>query len=448
MTPMKHQAESLKFHAKRPIVFDMSDAGTGKTMVQILDFVRQHKKDKLAMMVFAPKSLLRAAWANDIHKFAPHLTVSLCYAGKRQEALNTPADVYVVNHDGVKDLLKLKRAFWKKIGRIVIDESTAFKHHTTARSRAMAKVIANVKCRRLMTGTPNPNGICDLWHQVFLLDGGKRLGKSFFGFRSATCTPEQTGKQANMVKWSDKPGIEPVVTALLKDIVVRHKFEDCVDIPPNHMYSVPVQLAPKHMKGYLELEREAILRNEAGDISAVNKAVLRTKLLQTASGAAYNVGGGYTKIATERYETVMDLVEARAHSIIFYLWQHQLDELVALAKARKITHVVWDSNKPDIEKHFQAGFFQVMFAHPMSAAHGLTLTKGTATIWPSPTDNLEHFAQGFKRVYRIGQKHKTETIVLVAENTVDEVAFENLMGKKARMDDLLKELACRRQTKS
>lgn len=440
-TEMKHQTKSLKFMAPKKCVFDMSDPGTGKTYVAIKDFARQHKKDKKAMMVFCPKSLMQAAWANDIKKFAPHLKVSIAWASCRHDALAVDADVYIVNVDGVKDLLKYGKPFWKKFGRVVIDESTAFKHHTSARSKAAAKVVKNFEWRRLMSGTPTSNGICDLWHQVFLLDDGKRLGKSFFQFRSACCVPEQVGPSTAHMKWVDREGIELQIGMLISDIVIRHKFEDCVDIPAMNIYSMPTYLSPKHRKLYDKLEEDSIVILEDTAITAVNKAVLLGKLLQCVSGAIYNNDGGYTLVDTDRYELVMDLVEERRHSLVFYTWDHQLQELLSLAKKRGVSHVVWNPDRPIIEAEFQSGQYQVLFAHPQSAGHGLTLTRATANIWPSPTYNLEHFRQGLKRVHRIGQRQKTETIVIVAEDSRDENAWEALQYKGKNMDALLGELA-------
>lgn len=439
--PMKHQAVSLKFMEKKKEVFDASDPGTGKTGVEIWDFVRQHKKDKKAMMVVCPKSLMKAAWTDDIKKFAPHLRVSLAYAHNRKEALAAEADVYVVNVDGVKDLLKYGKAFWKKFGRLVVDESEFFKHHTSQRSKALAKIASHFEWKRLMSGTPSTNGICDLWHQYFILDGGKRLGKSFFGFRSACCIPTQKGNNPQALEWADRPGIELMVAELVKDITMRHQFEDCVDIPENHQYSVSFELAPKHRKTYEQLKENSIAICRETTVTAINAAVLAQKLLQAASGAVYNDAGGYSLIANERYELALDLVEARKHSVVFYTWDHQLEELVKEAEKRKLKFVVWNPDHPEIKDEFQAGQYQVLFAHPASAGHGLTLTKGTATIWCSPTYNLSHFIQGLKRVHRIGQTEKTETIVVVAENTADEKAFASLMAKDAKMSALLEELA-------
>jgi SNF2 family DNA or RNA helicase len=230
------------------------------------------------------------------------------------------------------------------------------------------------------------------------------------------------------------------VAELIKDITIRHKFEDCVDIPENHKYARTTQLSAKHMATYTELEENSIAIMRETSVTAINGAVLATKLLQTASGAVYNDDGGYSPVATDRYELVLDLVEEREHTIVFYQWNHQLEELVKEATKRKVKFAVWNPDRPEIADEFQAGQYQVLFAHPQSAGHGLTLTRGTATIWASPTYNLEHYLQGLKRVHRIGQTEKTETIVIVAEGTIDEKVWESLQAKNMNLVNLLKEL--------
>lgn len=194
------------------------------------------------------------------------------------------------------------------------------------------------------------------------------------------------------------------------------------------------------MATYNELAETSLAVLRETTVTAINAAVLATKLLQAASGAVYNDEGRYSLISTERYEIALDLVEERQHVIVFYHWEHQLEELVKEAKKRKLVYAVWNPDHPQIADEFQEGKYQVLFAHPQSAGHGLTLTRGTATIWASPTYNLEFFLQGLKRVHRIGQISKTETIVLVAEGTVDEKVFQALMNKHISMSALLNEL--------
>lgn len=446
--PMAHQAVSIKHDATSPVIFDCSDPGTGKTAVRIWTFAERRRKRGGRLLVLAPKSLLDATWASDFAKFAPDMKVAVAYASNRADAFDEKADVYVVNSDGVKWLAAQKKDFWLKMGftDLVVDESTAFKHHTSQRSKAAAKVAKQFKRRACLTGTPNGNTICDVWHQVYLLDDGHRLGPSFYGFRQTVSVPEQVGRKREAVRWVDRDGSEEAVFGLISDIVVRHKFEDCVDIPANRVYEVPYELPPKARKAYDAMLRDNLLPligASAPQLTAVNAAAAGTKLLQIASGAVYDNDHQVQEIDGERYKMILDLADARKHSLVFFFWAHQLARLVAEAEARGMTYCVLDGNTTQAERNaaimrYQAGHFRVMFAHPRAAAHGLTLTKGTATIWPCPTPDLELFTQGNKRQHRIGQTKKTETIVVFAKDTVEErIYFELLMAKSKRMTTLL-----------
>jgi SNF2 family DNA or RNA helicase len=439
-----HQLQSIKHNALHPLVFDCSDPGTGKTFVRIMGFAKRRAAGSGAMLVLAPRSLLRSVWANDIRKFAPQLRVSVADASNRAAAFEADADVYVTNIDAVKWIAEQKSVFFKRFDELVIDESTAYKHHTSQRSKSVSKISKFFKNRCCLTGTPNSNSITDVWHQAFILDGGARLGNSFYRFRDSVCTPTQVGRNANALKWADKEGAEEAVFSLLSDIVVRHKFEDCVDIPANHQYVLDYELTPKQMRSYTELETTQLLtlRGKSPAILAINAAAVATKLLQVASGAVYDGLGGYQVIDNSRYEMVLDLVEQRKHSLVIFLWKHQRDALVAEAVKRGVNYAVLDGETSDkrreeIVQGFQAGVYQVIFGHPKTVAHGYTLTRGTATIWASPTYDLEHFKQGSKRMHRIGQTQKTETIIIVAKGTIDEKAYELMEGKNARMTNLL-----------
>ena len=438
--------------------YPFATGNTGKTRVQIELFAARRAAGGGAALVIAPKSLLRSAWEDDFKKFAPQVNVSVAPADKREAAFNVPADVYVTNTDAVNWLVKQDAKFFKRFDTLIIDELSAFKHHTSGRSKAMNKIKKYFKHRYGLTGTPNSNTITDLWHQMFILDDGQRLGKSFYQFRNSTQTPEQIGPQANMLKWTDKPGAEIAVGGMIQDMVVRHKFEECIDIPSNHEYSVPYHMTPKQAKLYQQFEKNAIAQIASGVIvSSLNAASVMTKLLQIASGAVYHENSegsgttlqskaadaiGYAPIDTSRYELVADLAEQRDHSVVFFNWQHQKDHLIAEFKKKGLTYAVIDGSTTDKQRKeavdlFQQGFYRVLLAHPQSAAHGLTLTKGTATIWASPTYNLEHWLQGNRRIYRAGQTQKTETIVVLAPGTVEDKVFQKLSDKNVRQTNML-----------
>ncbi len=231
---------------------------------------------------------------------------------------------------------------------------------------------------------------------------------------------------------------------LLSDIVIRHKFEECVDIPPNHRYSLEYDLTPKQIKAYVEMEHTQMLTlaGKSPSVMAVNAAAVATKLQQIASGAVYDGTGGYKVIDTGRYEMCLDLVEQRKHTLVIFQWKHQRDALVEEAERRGLTFAVLDGDTTDRERvdivtRFQLGQYRVIFGHPKTVAHGYTLTKGTTTIWASPTYDLEQFAQGSKRMHRLGQTEKTETIIITARDTIDEKVYAMMTEKDGRMKTLL-----------
>lgn len=458
--PFEHQARSLKHDEKNELVFDCSDPGTGKTFVRIKGFAKRRRKGGGCLLVIAPKSLLRSVWLNDFRKFAPDMKVAVSTAGKHEAIFSEDADVYITNTDAVKWLAKQPKGFFAKFSDLAIDEASAYKHHTSQRSKAMLKVSKYFKRKALMTGTPNGNSITDVWHQAMILDGGKRLGNSFYAFRNSVCEPKQIGRSPNAIEWSDKEGAEEAVFGLLSDITIRHKFEDCVDIPANHQYSIPYDLSPAHRKAYDEMQETCLLQlygplekrvaarmrgeklQPIATVTAVHAGALAVKLAQVASGAVYESPDKYHVVDTGRYEMLLDLVEEREHSLMFFFWKHQRDLLLQEADRRKIKYAlidgsVKDSDREAIVNAYQRGVYQTIFAHPKSAAHGLTLTKGTATIWSGPTYDLEIFKQGSKRQHRMGQTKKTETIIVTATNTLEQKTYDHMMVKDARMTRLL-----------
>ena len=176
-------------------------------------------------------------------------------------------------------------------------------------------------------------------------------------------------------------------------------------------------------------------------IKKTNRHSLK-KLLQLVSGGVYDQDGVAQYFHQERYNLVMDLVEERKHSLVAFNWKHERDALITIAKKKKISYELIDGSVPaqkrkDIVARFQAGQLKVLFAHPQSAGHGLTLTRATTCIWCSPTYNAEHFQQFNRRIYRAGQTSKTETILISAKNTWEEEVYVKLNTKLGRMENLL-----------
>ena len=342
---------------------------------------------------------------------------------------------------GKKSLVK--PAFWKDFDTIIVDESTAFKNHTSQRSKALYNIAKLMEYRECMTGTPNPKSILDVWHQAKIVDDGERLGASYWKFRSAVCEPIQVGPKPEHRHWQDKEGSEYAVFDLLEDISIRHKLEECTDIPENFVTEYRIDLTPRLRKQYNDMENIAATMLADGKfLMATNAASVHQKLMQMASGAVYTETGTYSVLDDQRSELVMDLIEERKSCVVAFNWRHQRHGLEEAAKRRGIPYAVIDGTIGDAARRvaveqFQSGEIRALFAHPQSAGHGLTLTKGTTTIWTSPTYNAEHYKQFNHRIYRSGQTERTETIHIAARRTIDEKVFEKLGGKLTSMQLLL-----------
>ena len=440
-----HQQETVEFARTTPIVFDTSDPGTGKTRGHIDSFTeRLAAGETEKLLVVCPKTLMGPAWADDIKKFAPYLSYSLAFAENREEAFKQDVNVYIINTDGVKWLAKKTDAWLKKtFGKdpsLIIDESTAFKNHSgVKRSSAIKRISRFFTFKTAMSGTAAPKTVTELWHQVYLLDGGKRLGRTFTGFRNATQIPIQSGA---WVKWEDRDDARDVVGFLIRDISIRHEFEKVMDVPPNFMRTITYDPPKKLMKIYEELRREAIVELQSSTVRAINAAVLTNKLIQVASGAVYDGPESYTVIDDTRYELITDLLNERTHSVCFFNWKHQRDQLTRLAKARGIEHEVIDGGvthrrRTEIVDSYQRGDLQVVYLHPQTGAHGLTLTRGIATILSSPRYEADLLKQGIHRIYRGGQTKKTETILVEARGTLETAIYALLDERTTKMKDLL-----------
>jgi hypothetical protein len=384
--------------------------------------------------VLCPKSIMIPAWGKDLDKFAPELTYTIAKAGARDKAFMADSNIVIMNHDGMTWLVK-HQGYLNGFVQLIVDESTAFKNETQ-RSKALLKLSPLFRYTTPMSGTPYTNTICDLWRQVFVADQGQRLGNSYFRFRSTVCHPRTLHN--GITVWEDKPDIAPVIFELIKDICIRHRLEDCIDIPENRVDDVKFTLSKPHLKIYEEMLDRAVLMLEKGEVTAVNAAVLRNKLLQIASGAVYTTGGFYEILDTDRYELIRDLAEARPQVIISFLWKHQRDLLQRfLPDAKIIDGEVSSKERTERIQQFQNGDIPQLLIHPKAGAHGLTLTAGHATIWASPTYSSEDFTQFNRRIYRAGQTKKTETLLVTAENTVEELVYQKLNGKLEKATDLM-----------
>ena len=441
-TPFKHQEEGAQMWHDKGRMLDFSGCGTGKTL-SCIHAVKTYWPDA-RVLVLAPLSILEPAWQKDLAFGWPETTVEVAYSRNRDKVFRGDAQWVITNHDAVKPIV---REHWHMMFDVlIIDEGDVFRNRTSQRSKCAVAVASQIPNAILMTGTPNPNTVLDVWHLAFLIDFGERLGKNFFGFRQQVCNPSAIPGVANAMRWEDKEMANDMVTMMLNDITHRVTLEDVQELPDKITRTLAVTLPTKVRKEYELLKKESLIMLESGQlINAIHAGSRMQKMLQLLSGAVYDEKGEPKDLHVERHKLVLDMVQETDHCLVAFNWRHQKEGLVAEAKKRNIRFEVIDGSVPahkrvDIVNRFQAGELEVIFAHPQSAGHGLTLTKANRIIWASPTYRADLYEQFNHRIYRTGQVRKTEIIHIAAADTAEEEVYEKLMDKKAKMDDLLSTL--------
>ncbi len=449
-----HQEFTVDKFSRTQSGYDMSDPGTGKTVTHLSIYNKRPSAGRC--LVLCPKTLMLSAWGSDIERFFPHLTYSVADATNRFKAFAVDTDVVIMNIDGVKDLHKLKKAdkamLLSEFDHLVIDEITGYKNPTSQRSKAAVGISQYFDWRFGLSGTPCPISVTELHTPMMILDGGERLGKSWTKWRNAMQTPTQIGPKANHLRWDDRDDAHDVAMHLLRDVTVRHEFEEVMQgVPENHVDWKYFDISAKVRKHYDQLERESILRLEKHDITSVHAAAVRTKLLQLCSGAVYHSEAEYEVVDPYRYQLITDLVLEREHSLTFFNWKHQRDLLSEYFTKAGISFAVLDGDTPDrttkqIVDDYQAGKYQTLLLHPRTGAHGLTLTRGTTTIVASPIYEADILKQIKHRVYRGGQTQVTNMLLVCARNTVEELVYQRLNDRSIRMSDFLQLIKENRQS--
>ncbi|WP_096269386.1 DEAD/DEAH box helicase [Paucisalibacillus globulus] len=424
------------------------DMGLGKTVIT-LTAINDLKYNRFAVnkvLVIAPKKVAQGTWTNEAKKW-DHLkllrfSIVLGSQAKRIKALNTPADVYIINRDNVVWLVDYYRNSWP-FDMVVLDESSSFKNHNSKRFKALKQIKPHIKRQVQLTGTPSPNGLLDIWSQIYLLDGGQRLGKTIGGFRERYFEPDQRNRD-RVFTYAPKDGADNRIHQLIGDIVVSMKAEDYIELPPVTYNTVPVVLDDKAKKAYEKLEKEMLLEVDEAEITAASAAVLGNKLLQLCNGAVYDEDRNAIEIHNNKMESFLELIEALNGSpaLVFYNFQHDKSRIQqALAKTNLR---VRELKTAEDEADWNNKEIDVLLAHPASAGYGLNLQEGgNHVIWFGLNWNLELYQQANARLARQGQKEKVFIHRLTVLGGMDENVEAALENKAATQESLLSALKAR-----
>lgn len=395
------------------------------------------------VLVIAPKKVAEATWSTEAAKWGhlKHLRFSLILGSeqKRIRAVCAAADVYVIGRESVTWLVDYLRNNWC-FDMVVIDESSSFKNHRAKRFKSLTWVRPHVSRMLLLTGTPAPNSLSDLWAQIYLLDEGARLGRSITAFRDRYFHANTHG--GHFTTFDPAEGAAQEIQTAISDICISMKSEDYLQLPELVFDLVPVKLDDKSAKAYREMEREMLLQINEEVIDAGSAAALSNKLLQLCNGAVYDGEGRTVHLHDCKLEAFMELLERLngAPALVFYNFQHDRDRLLAALKKKRVRVLrtaadadAWNRQEIDI-----------LLAHPASCAYGLNLQHGgNHVIWFGLNWSLELFLQANKRLHRQGQTSTVFVHELAVTETRDMDVIAALQDKDATQNALIESLKVR-----
>ena len=389
------------------------------------------------VLVIAPKRVAEDTWTREHAKWdhLRHLRVSKVLGSpeQRRRALATDADIYVIGRDNVVWLVDhySKKKHWP-FDMIVIDELSSFKNPQAKRFRALRKILGVTQRVVGLTGTPSPNGLMDLWAQVYLLDRGERLGRTIGAYREKYF---RAGARNGYVvyKWEPLKGAKEQIEEKISDICVSMSAADYLTLPERIDNVIPVKLTDAEMELYKRMEQDQLLQIEDSDVVALNAAAVMTKLLQIANGSVYSMDGTVVNIHDAKLEALQEIIDTTDSPVlVFYSFKHDLDKILEAVSGARVL------NGPEDIRDWNDGKVRVLLAHPASVGYGLNLQEGGHTIvWYGLTWSLELYQQANARLYRQGQEKPVIIHHLIAEGTVDEQAMAALQAKDTSQAALL-----------
>lgn len=375
-------------------------------------------------LIVAPLRVATLTWPHEVERWFPHLRIADLRTANGMETLKRGgAHLYAINYESLPRLAKEyfynRRSF--AFDTVVFDELTMAKNPSSKRIRALRPYLPKLTRRWGLTGTPTPNGLLDLWAQIYLLDDGEALGRSVSHYRETYFTSDYMG-----YKWELRPGAESQIHQRIAKIALTLRASDYLGIPDTEFEDIDVPLPPKAREVYDELERELLvmLAEQGAEVVALNAAALVNKLLQVAGGAVYDAEKRVHELHSAKIDALKKLVKRIGEPVLIACnFIHERQRIAAAIPGC----VEWSD---DVLPRWNAGEVPAIVAHPKSIGHGLNLQAGGRTVvWFSRTWSREQYDQFNARVARKGQGKVPQVFHLSCPDTADEAVAEALRMK-------------------
>lgn len=416
--------------------------GLGKTSITLsaIDVLKQANEiDRV--LIIAPLRVCYMVWRQEVDKWDFPFTIGLLHGKDKDTVVRQKHDIYLINPEGINWLVHSHMQLFSKYKfMLVCDESTLFKNHSSLRFKMLKHILPMFKRKLILTGTPAPNGLLQLWSQIFILDGGKRLGKNISAFRRQWFIPNY-----DKFGYIMRDGADDQIYTAINDIVM-HKSTDELELPEKLYNTILVQLPTTALKLYKEIKNDFISQIEDETlITAMNAASQASKLKQIANGMLYNDDKEGVNIHDEKLSALEELVDSLGGRplLVVYEFNHDLHKLQSTFKnAPRIGGGVTGKELESIVERWNKGQLPVLLIQPKAGGHGLNMQDGGChdIVWYSITFDLELYEQVNARVHRQGVKNTVTIHHIVAESTVDKKIMRVLEGKAKLQDALLDSL--------
>jgi SNF2 family DNA or RNA helicase len=448
--PHEYQSYAIQKITEQKQIALFLEPGLGKTVITLtaIDELMFNRFEIRKVLVVAPLRVAEDTWSRECEKWAHlrHLKLSKVLGSlkKREASLRKEADIYIINRENVEWLVKNVHF---DFDCLVIDELSGFKSHTSKRFKALQTVRPNVSVCIGLTGTPTPNGLVDLWSQMFLIDQGKSLKRSFNEYLTtyfrAGRTMNRNGKDI-VLEWKPKSkDHEHIIHTLIGRYSVSMRAKDWLKLPKRIDNIVPVKLDKQARALYEMMEKDFMFQVGETEISVAESVQLSNKLLQLTNGAVYDSNRNSPEIHSAKLDALEELMEAANGQpvLVFYSFQHDW-----LRIQKRFSDVRKLETSQDIAD-WNDGKVRVMCCHPASAGHGLNLQAGgNIIVWFGLPWSLELYEQANARLHRQGQERSVIVHHIIAEDTIDETVLGALKSKANVQDALLNAVKARIRT--
>lgn len=436
-TPFDSQKITADMLTINKRAYVLSEMGVGKTraVLYAYDYLRRVGLVK-SMLVAAPLSTLVSVWENEIFQHFHHLTTAVIYGDKKRriKILAQPADVYIINHDGV-EVLHSELFARTDINCVAVDELASYRNARSNRWKFMRPLVARAEYAWGATGSPTPNEPTDAYGQIKLITP-ERVGFSFKSFRDATM------RQLGPFRWINRDDANETVLATMQPSI-RFTRDQCFDLPPTTYSTRDVQLDKRVSSLYKKMFDELSVQVKTKQITAANEGVKLSKLLQLSAGFVYDAEGkGHYTGGTARFKEIIELIDAAEGKAIVFAPFTYFVLLLAGVLGKKYSIGLVHGQVPKAKRDEIFTTFEksesprIIVAHPKCMSHGLTLVKANTIIWAAPHTSPEVYEQANARITRSGQQLKT-FIVHVQSTKAEQHMYSRLQRKLKSQGALL-----------